>query len=206
MNKIMLFACTFFLGVLSLSFLQARNIEQYDNAPIMNEENVSMMGENVRGERYARFDDIRGKADENGYYQEGDIDPNCAYQSGPCVCYCPVTRFKPCYYCTNRYEKEYYPCYKNCYRYVPQYYQKQCCRYVPQYYCQTCCRYVKECYKVCEQKCRTKCCKDWHCRYVPYTCVEKRCMDNCPTPACCPAPTCCPAPACCPTGGCPVRG
>lgn len=196
MNKIMLFACTFLLGIITISGLEARP----RNQPGYGEGYSEGSYENGQrpGERYVRTNDIRSMdPDGDGYYQEGDIDPNCAYQSGPCVCYCPVTRFKPQHYCTTRCEKEPYTVTKKCTRCVPEYYQKTCCRMVPQYYCVTKCRYKTECYDECKTCYRNKYCKDWHCRYVPYTCIEKRCID-------CPAPTqspCCPAPVCpvCPT-------
>ena len=128
----------------------------------------------------------------NGYYNEGEVEPDCEYRSGPCVCYCPVTKFKPCYYTCKRCVQEPYCEYKRCCRMVPQYYEKQCCRMVPQYYCKTCCKQVPEYYCVPVQKCRTRVICERKCRYVPCTYMKKTCVDcppSCPSP-CAPASEC----------------
>lgn len=130
-----------------------------------------------------RIRDIRD-LDTNcdGCYDPCEVGPCDEYQTGPCVAYCPVTRFKPQYYCVNTYVDEPYCVQKKCTRYVPQYYTKQFCRYVPQYYNQTYCRKVPECYYVTENKCRKKCVQEQKCRYIPYTVCEKKvfdCMDDC---------------------------
>ncbi len=114
----------------------------------------------------------------NGQWDQGEVDPCCAYRCGPCICYCPVTKFKPQYYKTCRCEYETYNCYKRCCRYNPQYYECTHCRYVPQYYKTTHCRQVPEYYYTCEEKCRPKYVYDCHCRYCPYTCWEKSCVDQ----------------------------
>lgn len=113
-------------------------------------------------------------------YQEGEVDPNSSFVSGPCVCYCPVTRYKPEYYCETHCVQEPYECKKRCCRYRTETYTKQHCRYVPQYYTKTYCRQVPEYYDECETKYRTKHVKEKKCCYKPYTCIEKRCCD-CPS-------------------------
>lgn len=110
----------------------------------------------------------------NGIYEPGEVDPCCEYQTGPCVCDCPYTKFKPCYYYTTRCVQEPYCVQKKCRRYVPQYYEVTKCRYVPQYYTVQCCRQVPEDYCVDETRYCTKQVKDCHCKYVPYT-YHKQC-------------------------------
>lgn len=129
----------------------------------------------------------------NGIYEEGEVNPCGEYRTGPCVCYCPVTKFKPKYYCEKRCIEEPYCVQKKCTRYVPQYYTKQCCRYVPQYYTKTYCRQVPECYYVTENKIRKRYVTERKCRYEPYTCIEKCCVDE---------PVC--GQGGCPSGSCPV--
>lgn len=119
----------------------------------------------------------------DGCYDPCEVNPCEEYQTGPCTVYCPVTRFKPQYYCEKKYVDEPYCVQKKCTRYVPQYYTKQYCRYVPQYYTKTYCRKVPECYYVTEEKCRKRCVTEEKCRYIPYCCVEKRCVD-CPIDNC----------------------
>jgi len=125
--------------------------------------------------------DLSGTMYRNGgkVYEPGEIDPSCSYQSGPCVCYCPVTRFREEKYCTQRCVYEPYTVEKKCCRYVDQGYTKKGCRYVdqpyevkctkmvpqystkscvryvkvPQYYERSCCKMVPECYtKTCYKK------------------------------------------------------
>lgn len=134
--------------------------------------------------------------DGNGQYDEGEVDPNCEYQAGPCTCYCPVTTFKPQPYCTTRCVDEPYCVQRKCTRYVPQYYTKQFCRYVPQYYTKQFCRQVPECYYVPETKYRKKYIKEDHCRYIPCTTIKKTCIDVCPQS--------CPQPAA-PVADCPCQ-
>lgn len=142
----------------------------------------------------------------NGMYEEGEVNPCAEYRTGPCVCYCPVTKFRPKYYCEKRCVEEPYCVQKKCTRYVPQYYEKKCCRYVPeyytktfcrkvpQYYTQTYCRQVPECYYVTETKYRKRYVSERKCRYEPYTTIEKCCVDEpvCGSGGCasgsCPAP------------------
>jgi hypothetical protein len=107
----------------------------------------------------------------------GQVDPNCEYPSGPCVCECPYTRYTPQYYCTTRCYQEPYTVQKKCTRMVPQYYEVTKCRYVPQYYTVQCCRQVPENYCVEEVKYCTKQTKDWHVRYIPYTYTKRTCCD-----------------------------
>ena len=123
----------------------------------------------------------------------GNIDPGCEYQSGPCTCYCPVTKYNPCYYTVKHCVKEPYTVQKQCCRMVPQYCEKQCCRYVPQYYTKTTCKYVPEYYCVPVQKCREKVVCEQKCRYVPCTYMKKITCE-CPPQACEPAcpPSCAP--------------
>ncbi len=128
-------------------------------------------------------------ANGNGVFDEGEVDPNREYSAGPCECYCPVTTFKPEYYCTTRCVEEPYCVQKKCTRYVPKYYTKQFCRYVPQYYTKQYCKQVPECYYVTETKTRQKQIKEQHCRYVPCTTVKRTCLDVCPLPE---APACPP--------------
>src|SRR5271167_428894 len=73
----------------------------------------------------------------NGIYEPGEVDPCKEYQSGPCVCYCPVTRFKTENYCVTRCVEEPYTVDRKCCRWVDQPYCVKKCRYVPQYYTQT---------------------------------------------------------------------
>ncbi|HEY4831027.1 MAG TPA: hypothetical protein VIH61_00485 [Waddliaceae bacterium] len=109
----------------------------------------------------------------DGSYEVGEVDPNCEYPAGPCVCECPYTRYKPEYYYTTRCVQEPYVCYKKCCRSVPQYYEVQKCRMVPEYYTVQCCRQVKENYCVPETKYCTKKIRDCHCRYVPCTYTKR---------------------------------
>lgn len=140
----------------------------------------------------------------NGIYEPGEVDPCKEYQSGPCYCYCPTTRFKPEYYCTTRCVQEPYTVPKRCCRMVPKYYEQECCRMVPQKYTQTYCKYVPEYYCVNETKYRTRQVRDTHCRYQPYTYVKKTCCpapNNCAQPqadCCVPQASCCtPNQSCC---------
>jgi len=163
-----LFTATLFLGVLSFGAVSADNMRNMSEVP----------------------------QSQDGYYAEGTVSPDCEYRSGPCTCYCPVTKFKPCYYTERHCVQEPYCEYKRCCRMVPQYCEKQCCRYVPQYYCKTYCKYVPEYYCVPVQKCRTKVVCERKCRYVPCTYMKKFCTNECPPAAdnnCCPAPAdnCC---------------
>jgi hypothetical protein len=124
------------------------------------------------------------RAMEESEMEQNGVDPNGCYQSGPCVCYCPVTRYKKEEYCVQKCVKEPYVCRKKCCRYVDQCYTKTRCRYVPQYYEEKCTRKVPEYYYTCEEKCKDKYVTEKRCRYVPYTCMEKKCvpcgqMDNC---------------------------
>lgn len=195
-----MFVVTLILGVLSNNAAQAN----YD-APMMDgNQNFQAYGEMDNRGMDNRWDnrgmDNRGDfsrmrninevgPSNNGYYNEGDVQPDCEYRSGPCICYCPVTKFKPCYYTEKRCVQEPYCEYKRCCRMCPQYYEKQCCRYVPQYYSKTCCRQVPEYYCVPVQKCRTRVICERKCRYVPCTYMKKTCIE-CPTtcqPACQPA-------------------
>jgi hypothetical protein len=153
-------------------------------------------GQKHRGHRINSARDLDSNND--GYYTAGEVDPNCEYPSGPCVCYCPYTKFEPCYYTVKRCVEEPYTEYKRCCRYVPKYYDKQCCRYVPQYYTQTCCKYEPEYYCVPVQKCRTREICERKCRYVPCTYTKKSCVE-CP-----PADNACPGGSC-PGGVCPAR-
>ena len=135
-------------------------------------------GQDRGGQKYQNIRSVRDlDTNGNGQYDPGEVDPSCAYRCGPCVCYCPVTRFKPQYYTTCRCEQEEYKSYKRCCRQVPQYYERTHCRYKPEYYKTTHCRYVPQYYYVCETKCKPKYCYDKHCKYVPYTCWEKNCVD-----------------------------
>lgn len=133
----------------------------------------------------------------NGIYETGEVNPCVEYQSGPCVAYCPVTRFKPKYYCEKKCIQEPYTVKKKCCRYVPQYFTKQYCRYVPEYYTRTFCRQVPEYYCVNETRYRTRYVTEQKCCYLPYTCVEKRCYE-CPPSAI--------ASSGCPSSGCPAPG
>ena len=148
------------------------------------------------------YDISRLDANGNGIYEQGEVDPNCAYPSGPCTVYCPVTKFKEKKYCVKHCVQEPYTVRKKQCRQVPQYYTKKFCKYVPQYYEKTFCRMCPEYYYTCETKYRNKYVTEDKCCYEPYQCVETRTIDNCvacPQPACptpaCPAPAC-PAPAC----------
>lgn len=85
-------------------------------------------------------------SNQNGRYDEGEVDPCASYQTGPCTCYCPVTRFRAKNYCETKCVQEPYTCTKKCCRYVDQTCTKKCCRYVPQYYEKTCCRQVPQAY------------------------------------------------------------
>ena len=111
----------------------------------------------------------------DGSYAVGEIDPNCEYPSGPCICECPYTKYKPEYYYTTRCVQEPYCTYKKCCRSVPQYYEVKKCRMVPEYYTVQCCRHVKEYYCVPETKCCTRYVRDCHCRYVPCTYTKRTC-------------------------------
>lgn len=113
----------------------------------------------------------------NGIYEACEVDPCESYQCGPCVCYCPVTRFRPCEYCETRTVKEPYTCQKRCCRYVKKYFDKTFCKYVPEYYTQKYCVEVPEYYCVDETKYRCRQVKDKKCKYIPYTCWEKKCCD-----------------------------
>jgi len=160
----------------------------------------------------ARVRNVRDvDTNKNGIYEQSEVNAcggEC--QAGPCVCYCPVTRFKPKYYCVERCEQEPYTVKKKCTRYVNQYYTKKHCRYVPQYYtktycrkvpeyyCKTYCRKVPETYYTCETKYRNKVVKEKRCRYEPYTCWEKRCIDAPDGCSSCPQPR-----SSCPGGSCP---
>ena len=163
---------------------------------------------------YQQIGDIRSlDTNNNGIYEEGEVDPNAAYQTGPCVYYCPVTRFREKKYCVKRYVQEPYTVQKKCCRMVKKYHTKRCCRYVPKYenvyYCKRICKKVPEYYDqtycveepeyycVPETKYRTRCVTEDKCCYEPYTCVEKRCV---PCPPACPPVESCPT---CPMGGCP---
>jgi hypothetical protein len=130
--------------------------------------------------------DIRSlDTNNNGVYEPGEVNSCEEYRSGPCVMYCPVTRFKEEKYCVKKCVKEPYTvCKKQC-TYVDQAYTKRCCRYVPQYYTKTFCKQVPQYY---DEPCTKKvpqyyntyetCYKDKYvteekCRFVPYTCIEK---------------------------------
>lgn len=154
----------------------------------------TLFGQGLYAERINNVREL--DTNQNGIYEENEVNACGEYQCGPCICYCPVTRFKPKYYCVDRCEQEPYTVKKKCCRYVDQYYTKKHCRYVPQYYTKTYCRQVPEyysqsyCRKVpeyyytCETKYRNKIVKEKKCRYEPYTCWEKRCIDapnGCPT-------------------------
>ncbi len=157
--------------------------------------------------QYHKINDIR-ELDTNGdgqYDANDNFDPCATYQTGPAVCYVPVTRFCPQQYCTQRCVQEPYTVEKQNCRYVPEYYKKQYCRYVPQYYEKTHCRYVPQTYTTCETKYRNKMVTDTHVRYVPKCTVEKRCCDvPCPPQPACP-PACPPQVACPPAcPACPV--
>ncbi|NGX43369.1 MAG: hypothetical protein K940chlam7_01666 [Chlamydiae bacterium] len=154
-------------------------------------------------------------SNNNGMYEEGEINPSGEYRTGPCVCYCPVTRFKQKKYCVKRCYQEPYTVRKKCVRYVNQPYQKQQCRYVnqyytktyckkvPEYYCVTCYKKCPEYYYTCETKSRTKYYNEEKCHYVPYTCIERKCIDPC---AVCPdgdgAQYARPVSSSCPSGSC----
>lgn len=91
--------------------------------------------------------DVRSlDANNNGVYESCEVNENTCVQSGPCTCYCPVTRFRPVNYCETKCVQEPYTCEKKCCRYVDECYSKKCCRKVPQYYDKQCCRMVPECY------------------------------------------------------------
>lgn len=126
-----------------------------------------------------KVNDIR-ELDKNGdgCYEEGEVNPCEEYQTGPCVCSCPVTRFKPQYYCEKKCVQEPYCVQKKCTRYVPEYYTKQFCRMVPQYYTKTFCKKVPECYYVSETKYRNRYIMEKKCKYVPYTVMETCCIDE----------------------------
>jgi len=124
-----------------------------------------------------------GNYHHNDRNRDGDSGCPATVQSGPCVCYCPMTAYKPVYYCEEKCVPETYTVQKKCCRYVPEYYTKEHCRYVPQYYTKTYCRQVPEYYCVDEEKCRTKTVKVDKCRYEPYCYVEKKCLD-CPSTGC----------------------
>jgi hypothetical protein len=111
----------------------------------------------------------------DGSYAPGEVDPSCEYPSGPCVCECPYTRYKPEYYYTTRCVQEPYCVYKKCCRSVPQYYEVKKCRMVPEYYSVQCCRHVKEYYCVPETKYCTRKIRDCHCRYIPCTYTKRTC-------------------------------
>jgi len=127
-------------------------------------------------------------ANHDGVYNEGEVDPCASYQCGPCVCYCPVTRFTKQNYCETQCVQEPYTCQKKCCRYVDKYYSKKCCRMVPQYYEKKCCRQVPEYYdKTCcrmisvPQYYTKRCCRqvpEYYsvtcCRQVPeYYCTQE---------------------------------
>lgn len=126
-----------------------------------------------------QVNDIRSlDANQDGRYDACEVNPNACYQSGPCTCYCPVTRFRPKTYCETKCVQEPYtvskkccrmvdvPDCKKCCREVPQYYEKTCCRQVPQYYTKTCCRmvqvpqyYEKTCCRMVPEYYSKKCCR-----------------------------------------------
>lgn len=108
------------------------------------------------------------------------IDPGCEYRDGPCVCYCPMVKYKPKYHCEKKCYTESYQVPKKCCRQVPQYYTKTYCRQVPEYYTKTHCRQVPEYYTVYETKYRKKYYTVNHCTYEPCKYVVKKCTE-CPT-------------------------
>lgn len=185
MSKGFAFIVALVLGVLSQNAASAANAN-YSNQP--QNYNASQPGNGgAQGNQPMRnINEVN--ASETGYYEPGEVDPGCEYRSGPCVCYCPVTTFKPRYYTVKRCVQEPYCEYKRCCRYVPKYTEKQCCKMVPQYYTQTYCQYVPEYYSVPVEKCRTKVVCEQKCCYVPCTYMKKTCID-CP-PADCVANTC----------------
>ncbi|MEM1282215.1 MAG: hypothetical protein AAGG81_01535 [Chlamydiota bacterium] len=123
------------------------------------------------------------------------IDPGCEYKDGPCVCYCPMVKYKPKYHCEKKCYTEAYQVPRKCCRYVPEYYTKTYCRQVPEYYTKTHCRQKPEYYTEYDTKYRTKSYNVTHCTYEPCRYTVKKC-------GVCPQ-------ACdngCPSGGCPTNG
>lgn len=137
-------------------------------------------------------------------YQQGDapadpcgnVNPCAEYKGcGPCTCWCPMVRYVPQYYCTQRCEQEPYTVQKQMCRYVPQYYETKHCKYKTEKYCTQHCRQVPEYYTVQECKYRPKYVKEQHVRYIPCTYYKKVCTEN-------PCNSCAPAPC---NGGCSAR-
>lgn len=152
MKKKILFFATLMVAMLSLNCLSAQN--------------------------YVRNLD----ANDNGVYEEGEVDACQEYVCGPARCTYPVTRFKKCSYCTKRCVCDPYCVKKKCCRYVNQYYTKQHCRYVPQYYTKTYCRKVPQYYCVEQTRYRKRYITDTHCYYKPYRYCKTTCCDMNPCP------------------------
>lgn len=191
MSKGFVFIVALVLGVLSQNAASAANANNGNQSQSYRNGQSNNYG-NSQGELNGNSQQMRNinevNASSTGYYEPGEVDPNCEYRSGPCVCYCPVTTFKPRYYTVKRCVQEPYCEYKRCCRYVPKYTEKQCCKMVPQYYTQTYCQYVPEYYSVPVEKCRTRVVCEQKCCYVPCTYMKKTCVD-CP-PADCVARVC----------------
>ncbi len=130
----------------------------------------------------------------HGVINGGNVDCNREYKGcGPCVCYCPMVKYRCENYYTCRCEYDKYNVYHKQCRMVPQHYQTTHCRYVPEYYCVDRCRQVPEYYYTCEERCKPRYCYDKQCRYVPCTYYKKTCCQQqpeCPQPQCCPQPSC----------------
>lgn len=140
------------------------------------------------------------QAENMANYKGQCLDPNGSYADGPCVCYCPMVKFKPKYHCEQKCYLEAYQVPKKCCRYVPEQYTKTFCKMVPQYYTKTFCRQVPEYYTTCETKYRKKYYTTTHCTYEPCRYTVKKC-NVCPTNTCepsCPSPC---EPACDPCSG-----
>lgn len=122
-------------------------------------------------------------------YGGGGVSSTCEFQSGPCVCECPYTYYKPCYYYTTRCVQEPYPVCRTCCRYVPKQYQVTKCKYVPQYYNETFCKYEPEYYGIQETCYRPRQVCDLQCKYVPVTYVKKTCYSPNQSQPCSPTPS-----------------
>jgi len=146
MKKLMMLMLA--VGLMSSPCLFAANGNQQAGARLANKYNQTLDGNGV------------------GQVDGCKIDPCKEYASGPCKCYCPMTKYVPQYYKTCRCEWEPYCVQKKCYRTVPEYYTK------------TYCKPRKECYYVSETKYRPKYCYDQHCKYVPCTYVKCCSVDN----------------------------
>lgn len=195
MIKKCLFAAALLLGISS----------QYASAEISNVQRVD------------RISDL--DLNRNRVYEQGEVDDCTEYRTGPCVCYCPCTKFKRCDYTTTRCVQEPYCVQKRCCRYVPCYYPVQRCRYVPQYYCEQCCKYVPQYYCVPETRYRTRTICEPHCYYQPCCYTRKMCCE-CPSGGCPAVGSAASAPTtfaadysapaaqtgCCPGGSCPAAG